>query len=114
MNGYESLIIFDPSCSNEDIEQEINKLSDAIKGAKGKVIEINRWGKKKLSYAVKKKTLGIFVVFQFMLLADKIPAFNEYFKFNNLILRYNLVRVDLETEIPYDSYENEIEGEGNG
>ncbi len=114
MNAYESLILFDPSCSNEDIEQEINKLTDIIKGVNGKVIEINRWGKKKLAYTVKKKSLGVFVVFQFVLLADKIPTFNEYFKFNNLVLRYNLVRVELETEIPYDSYENEIEGEGNG
>jgi small subunit ribosomal protein S6 len=114
LNGYESLIIFDPSCSNEDIEREISKLSDIIKGANGKIIEINRWGKKKLAYVVKKKTLGIFVVFQFLLSAEKIPEFNEYFKFNNLILRYNLVRVELETEIPYDSYENEIEGVDNG
>jgi small subunit ribosomal protein S6 len=114
LNGYESLIIFDPSCSNDDVEKEVGKLTDIIKGAGGKVVEVNRWGKKKLAYMVKKKKLGVFIVFQFVLEAEKIPEFTEYFKFNNLVLRNNLVRINLEGEISYDAYENEIEGEVNG
>lgn len=111
MRAYESLIIFDPSCSNEDIENEINKLTDVVTNEKGKVVEVNRWGKKKLAYQVKKKNLGIFVVFQFVLDSEKISAFKEYFKFNNLVLRNNLVRVEIESEIPYNEFEVENGGE---
>jgi small subunit ribosomal protein S6 len=114
LNAYETLIIYDPACSNEDVEQEITKLTGTITGANGKVVEVNRWGKKKLAYVVKKKNLGVFVVIQFLLMPEKIAKFNEYFRFNNLILRYNLVKIDLETEIPYDTFENETEGENNG
>lgn len=110
MKAYESLIIFDPSRSNEDVEQEINKLTDIIVNEKGKVIEVNRWGRKKLAYEIKKKDHGIFVVLQFILLPEKIKSFKDYFKFNNLVLRNNLVRIEIESEIPYDVYENEIGG----
>lgn len=110
MKSYESLIIFDPSCSNEDVEQEIDKITNIITGEKGKIIEVNRWGRKKLAYAVKKKTDGIIVVFQFMLLPKKINLFKDYFKFNNLVLRNNLLRIETESELPYDAYNNEIEG----
>ncbi len=111
MRAYESLIIFDPSCSSDDLEQEINKLTEIITNEKGKVIEVNRWGKKKLAFAIHKKNMGNFVAFQFFLLPEKISAFKEYFKFNDMVLRNNLVRVEIETEIPYDNYEDETEGE---
>jgi small subunit ribosomal protein S6 len=111
LRAYESLIIFDPSCSNEDIENEINKLSEIVTKEKGKIIEVNRWGKKKLAYEIKKKNLGIFVVFQFVLESKKIKSFKEYFKFNNLVLRNNLVRVEIESEIPYNEFETENGGE---
>ena len=111
MKAYESLIIFDPSCDNEEIEKEINKLTEIIASEKGKVIEVNRWGKKKLAYEIKKKNIGVFVVFQFILLPEKIKTFKDYFKFNSLVLRNNLVRIEIESEIPYDDYDNEIGGE---
>jgi len=111
LRAYESLIIFDPSCSNDDVEQEINKLTEIVTNEKGKVIEVNRWGKKKLSFRINKKNMGNFVAFQFFLLPEKIGAFKEYFKFNDMVLRNNLMRVEIEIEIPYDSYEDEIEGE---
>ncbi|MCK4235297.1 30S ribosomal protein S6 [candidate division WOR-3 bacterium] len=111
MRAYESFIIFDPSCSNEDVENEINKLTEIVTNEKGKIIEVNRWGKKKLSYEIKKKSLGIFIVFQFTLNPEKIKVFKEYFKFNNLVLRNSLVKVEIESEIPYNEYETEIEGE---
>lgn len=111
MRAYESLIIFDPSCNNEDVEEEIKKLTDIITNEKGKIIEVNRWGKKKLAYRIKKKNDGFFIVLQFVLPPEKIKSFKEYFKFNDLVLRNNLVRIELESEIPYDVYENEIKGE---
>lgn len=110
MRAYESLIIFDSSCSNENIEEEINKMTDIITGEKGKVVEVNRWGRKKLAYEVKKKNNGIFVVFQFILSPEKIKAFKDYFKFNNLVLRNNLVKIELESDILYDEFEDETGG----
>ncbi|OQX51611.1 MAG: 30S ribosomal protein S6 [Candidatus Cloacimonas sp. 4484_209] len=107
------MIIFDPSCTNEEIEGEINKLSDIITHENGKVIEINRWGKKKLAYEIKKKNTGFFVVFQFVLSPEKIGKFKNYFKFNNLVLRYNLLKIELEGEMPFSSYENEDGGGKN-
>jgi len=112
LKGYETLIIFDPSCSNDDIEQEINKLTGIITKEEGKVVEVNRWGRKKLAYDVKKKNTGIFVVLQFTLPPEKITTFSDYFKFNNLVLRNNLVSIELENEIPYSEYEKETDKQG--
>ncbi len=112
MKGYETLIIFDPTCSNDDIEQEISKITEIISNEQGKVIEVNRWGRKKMAYGVKKRDTGIFVVLQFTLAPGKIKTFTDYFKFNNLVLRNNLVNIDIETEIPYSQYENETQDVG--
>jgi small subunit ribosomal protein S6 len=112
LRAYESLVIFDPSCSKEDIEQEITKITDIIEGEKGKILEINRWGKKKLAYMVKKKKSGFFVIFQFSLSPHKIKRFKDYFKFNNLVLRHNLLRISPEGDMQYSLYDNE-EKEGD-
>lgn len=109
MRAYESLIIFDPSSSKEDIEQEISKITDIIEGEKGKILEVNRWGEKKLAYMVKKKKSGFFVVLQFSLAPDKIKKFKDYFKFNNIVLRHNILRISTEGNIEYSAYDSEEE-----
>lgn len=109
MRAYESLIVFEPSGSKEDIEQEISKITKLVEGEKGKILEVNRWGEKKLAYMVKKKKSGYFVVFQFSLSPDKIKKFKDYFKFNNLVLRHNLLRISPQGDVEYSVYDNKDE-----
>ena len=60
MRNYELAYIVDPELE----EQAITDLEERVKGwieaAGGKLAEINRWGKRRLAYPIKKKTDGYY------------------------------------------------------
>ncbi len=95
MNAYESLIIFEPSCSDEDVEQEINKLTDLITGEDGKVIEVNRWGRKKLAYPIKKFSEGNYILSEFETNTVAIKKIDTSLKMNEDILRHLVIKTSV-------------------
>ncbi len=64
---YETLIIFDVGLGEEGIEKLIEKIQTIITSSEnGEVIKIDRWGKKRLAYMIKKKQFGYYVLFEFL------------------------------------------------
>jgi len=55
---YETIFILDPDMSDEDIEKSLAKIQDTITSQNGTIALIERWGKRKLAYRVRKKTKG--------------------------------------------------------
>ena len=58
MRTYETIFILDPDMSDEDIEKSLAKIQDTITSQNGTIALIERWGKRKLAYRVRKKTKG--------------------------------------------------------
>ena len=61
MRRYETIFILRPSGGEEEITRVINSTTQIIVGDQGSIIELNRWGMKKLAYLIKKETLGYYV-----------------------------------------------------
>ncbi len=61
MRTYETVFILDPDLSEDDSETSIKRVQTVIEGQKGKVVLMDRWGKRKLAYRVKKKLKGNYV-----------------------------------------------------
>ena len=92
MNKYEGIVILKADLPEKELEQEYSKVEDAIKKHEGKIEKSERWGKKRLSYGIKKFRDGFFLYLIFDAMPKSIKPLIELFKLNDNILRTQIVR----------------------
>ena len=92
MNKYEGILIFRPDLAEKDLEGEYSKAEETIKKHEGKVEKSEKWGKKRLTFTIKKCRDGFFLYIAFEAPPDSVKALTELFKLNNNILRVQLTR----------------------
>ena len=111
MNHYETIYIVNPTLDDDALQEAIAKFSDLTKKLKGSIVKINEWGKRKLSYEVKRFDKGYYVVLDFCALPKMVTELERNLKLDDRILKYITVKID-ENVDPKDlvSEEKEIEG----
>ena len=60
MTKYETTFILEPGLDENRVNEEIEKVSGWIRDIGGQVVEVQRWGKRRLSYEIHKKRDGIY------------------------------------------------------
>ena len=70
--SYELFFIFSMNLSEEERENLIKKFCDLIKND-GEVEKIDKWGKRRLAYPIKKEHEGFYVLINFKS-GSKVPA----------------------------------------
>lgn len=87
MKNYELLTIFKPNLDADEVDKNLAKLEETIVSYKGKVVETDKVGRKKLAYNVQKFRDGFFVNQILSLPEDKVSDFKRQLKLNENILR---------------------------
>ena len=64
MNKYESIIIINPNCTDEAIKALESKFTGLI-NENGKIESVEKIGKKRLAYEIKKNREGYYILFNF-------------------------------------------------
>ena len=62
MTKYETTFILEPGLDENRVNEEIEKVSGWIRDLSGEVIEVQRWGKRRLAYEINKKRDGIYTL----------------------------------------------------
>ena len=91
LKHYEGTIVIDGSLENEEIDTEVKKIEDLIQAQGGKILDINRWGRKKLAYPIHKKGQGFYVVIQFEADGSSVSELEHEFELNEALLRYLII-----------------------
>ncbi len=97
MREYEAIFILAPTLDEEQIQTIIDSLSKAAEERGAEVANVDRWGRRRLAFPVKKHKDGHFVIFT--LRADSNDAVRELerrVKVSDSVIRFLTVRVDLE------------------
>ncbi|MFV1951442.1 MAG: 30S ribosomal protein S6 [Nitrospinota bacterium] len=94
MELYESVIIFKPELSDNDIETSLRKIEGMISKDNGKIINIERWGKKRLAYHVKKNRQGTYILIQHESEPKTLLELRNAYQLIEDILRYQVIRLD--------------------
>lgn len=92
MNKYEGIFIFKPDLAEKDLEGEYAKAEEAIKKHEGKIGKSEKWGKKRLTFTIKKFQDGFFLYLAFEAPPQSIKPMTELFKLDANILRAQLTR----------------------
>ncbi len=88
MRLYELILIIDSSIEESTIQAEIEKIENRITESGGKIHRLDRWGLKRLAYAIKKHTQGYYVFFLFEANPGLTGEIEKNLKLSENILRY--------------------------
>ena len=89
---YETGFLLSPGLSEEDAEKFVSQMLEVISQKKGKLIKLDRWGKRRLAYSIK-KAKEAFYIFLTYESEPSIPSEMERrFKQSDSVLRYLTLR----------------------
>lgn len=91
MNKYEVMFIVKPA-EEEATNAVIEKVEALIARVGGTVEKVDRWGKRRLAYAVKKFTDGFYVLINFEAAPAEIKEIDRVMKINDEILKHMVVK----------------------
>ncbi len=88
MRRYETVFIAAADLSDEDVSALIDRAVSIIDGLKGLVVKVDRWGKKRLAYEIKKQTRGYYVLFDYAGSSAIVKELERNFKIDDKVLKY--------------------------
>ncbi|GIW21204.1 MAG: hypothetical protein KatS3mg068_0211 [Candidatus Sericytochromatia bacterium] len=89
---YEVLLILPSNLNEEGILTELAKFDENVKNLGGNIEKLERQGKRKLGFNIKKHNDGYFVIAYVTLEVDKVERLKENCKYADNILRYFVTR----------------------
>jgi small subunit ribosomal protein S6 len=88
MQTYETIFILDSLLAPEEIDKLVIRVKEIVESNGGKVLTVDKWGKRRLAYEIQKKQYGFYVAIEFEG-EGPIPNLLEHeYNFNDKILRY--------------------------
>lgn len=93
MRRYETIFIIRPNAGEEEINKVIESTTQIILDEKGSIIEMNKWGMKKLAYLIKKETLGYYVFCDYAATPAAVSEIERKFRIDDAVLKYMTVKI---------------------
>jgi small subunit ribosomal protein S6 len=94
LNNYESVIIFTPVLSEEQLKDAVSKYRNLIKEEGGELVHEENWGLTKLAYPINKKTTGFYHIYEYKASGDFISKFELAFRRDERIMRFLTTALD--------------------
>lgn len=94
INVYESIVIFNPSLSDEEIEVATQRIKDLITANQGEILKVEPWGRKKLAYELNKQSRGFFTLFLFRAPSSVVKTLEDLYKVFDPVFKYMVVRLE--------------------
>lgn len=95
MRIYEIMFIVDPNAPDEVIDSVIGQVEGVVREAGGTVDKVDKWGKRKLAYRVRRREEGYYVVIRYSVpRTDAVKEIERRLKVNEQVLKYLTVRMD--------------------
>ncbi len=107
LREYEVVYVLAPNADNAEAERINTKMTEIVTSFGGKLLKLDNWGRRKLAYAIKKNTRGIFVYVRFVARAGVIAEIERNMRIADSILRYqsNLLNPHVVEDVQVDPEE---------
>ena len=96
MKDYESIFILNPSIEEAESEKIVQRMQDVINGHGGQMLKVEKWGKKRLAYIVRKQKKGEYVLLHFKGQPETVAELERNYKMVDSIIKYLTVRLEKE------------------
>src|SRR5438270_172019 len=85
---YESTFIIKGSLEDKDIDPIVTKAEEFIKKNSGTIIEMERWGRRKLAYGIGHETQGFYVSAHFTAPGAIVTKLERMFSLDENVIRF--------------------------
>lgn len=106
MRRYETVVIVPADLSDDDIITLIERYRSIISNHKGLVVKVEKWGKRKLAYEIRKHNKGFYLLIDFAGQSAVVAELERNLKIDDKILKFMTVKkndqvvlADIEKEI---------------
>ncbi len=99
MLQYETIFVTEPTLTEEDIDALIKGFDQIIVGAAGKILKVEKWGKRRLAYPIGRREEGVYVLMVVECSPQFVKELERRYRMNEQILRHLTVRVENEAQL---------------
>jgi small subunit ribosomal protein S6 len=112
LRSYQSVLILKPDFDEAQVGECLEKITELIKSHDGAILKVDKWGKKRLAYKVKKNRFGFYLNIYHTCENVKVPALEAKFKLYDAIIKFMVLRLD-DKELERAMKGDNPEGEGD-
>ncbi len=94
MRLYETSFLIAPTLPEEEAEKLIEKMAGIVSEKKGKMINVDKWGKRRLAYPIKKFEDAVYVFFLYKGDVDIPTELERNFKQTESVIRYLTIKME--------------------
>lgn len=94
MAKYEMMFIARTDVPEEELDKLSAQMESVVSGAGGKMEKIDKMGRRRLAYRVKKQREGFYVLFTFEGNGDTVREFERRLKVTDQVIKYLTVRIE--------------------
>lgn len=95
MKNYETVFILNPVLSEDQAKDTVEKFVKVLNKAKANVINVERWGLKKMAYPIQNKSTGFYNLIEFSTnSSDLINILETEFRRDESVMRFLTIALD--------------------
>ncbi|MDI7266589.1 MAG: 30S ribosomal protein S6, partial [Myxococcota bacterium] len=95
---YETIFILDPRVTREQAERVVQRVSEAMAAKDARLLKVDYWGRRKLSYRLRRNDWGFYYLLRFLGTGAVVAELERNFRMLDAVLRHQtiLVRSDVD------------------
>ncbi|MCO6357341.1 SSU ribosomal protein S6P [Roseivirga pacifica] len=94
LKNYETVFILNPVLSDEQMKDAVGQYEQLLKENGAEIINVEKWGLKKLAYAIQHKSTGFYNLIEFKAEPSAIANLEIEFKRDERVMRFLTVALD--------------------
>jgi len=110
LREYETTFVLDPGHDEAQVDAEIEKIREIITSDGGEIVVVNKWGRRKLAYEIRKKKEGIYTLIHFKGNPVVLTNLARRYHLNENLLRHMTVLYEAPPETPPGPVEGADQG----
>jgi len=99
MNSYESLFVLQPTLTEEETAQQIEKIQSVIADNGGEILAKKQMGTRNLAYEVEGHRRGYYTVFYFKAPAKIVAELERNYRINETVIKFMTVKFTSKKEL---------------
>ena len=94
MRNYEIIFIVRPDVADDDVAKLIAQMEGVVGSAGGKVERVEKMGRRRLAYRIRKQREGFYVLFYIQGTGDTVKEFERRLKVTDTVIKFLTVCTD--------------------
>lgn len=91
---YESVVVLNAALEDDQIESILKRIEEIITSNGGEILDIDKWGRKRLAYPIQKAKSGYYAIFRFKAPTELIKELERNYRLDENIIRFLTILLD--------------------